>query len=83
MEVENPLRLRMRRWALACAKRYRFAIPNKVIVDVLREFPHLAEERADLMEEIRTVCMEVNKLKDSQIEKELEQISLDDTAIYE
>jgi len=83
MEIDKAMHAKMRRAALQCVHRFRFAIPNKVIVDVLREFPHLAEEKGDLMDEVRKICMEVNKLKDSQIRKELEENNLDDTIIYE
>ena len=83
MEVDEALYLSMRRWAIKCAHRYRFAVPNKVIVDVLKEFPRLEDERGELMDEVRKVCTEVNKMKDTQIAKEIEEKNSGDTIIFE
>ena len=82
MEVDEALYIRMRKWALKCAHKYKFAIPNKVIARILREFPQLEDEKKELMDEVRKVCTEVNKMKDAEIASELEQ-SGDETIIFE
>ena len=82
MEIDKAAYRCIRREALKCAHKFRFAIPNKVIANVLLEFPHLAQETGELMDEVRKICMEVNKMKDSQIAKELEKNQTDDTIIY-
>jgi len=81
MKVNEALYMSMRRWSLKCATQFRFAIPNKVIEHVLLEFPKLAKQRKELMDEIRKVCLEVNKLKDSEIRKEIDEIFFEDTVI--
>lgn len=83
MESDEALKTSIRRWALKCAHKYRFAIPNKVIVNVLREFPMLEDEKGDLMENVRDICTEVNKMKDTDIARELHENSADETLIYE
>ena len=83
MKVDEALYLSMRRWALKCAHKIRFAVPKEVIVGVLKEFPKLEDDRGELMEEVRKVCTEVNKLKDTEIAAELERNSGDETVIYE
>ncbi|MFH0927031.1 MAG: hypothetical protein V1822_00445 [Candidatus Micrarchaeota archaeon] len=83
MENDEALRASIRKWAVKCAKQYRFAIPNKVIVNVLKEFPHLQDEGGELMDLVREVCTEVNKMGDKEILREARKIDAGDTTVYE
>lgn len=81
MKVSEAMYICMRKCALNCALKYRFAIPNKIIDEVLEQFPKLGKDRKELMDEIRKVCIEVNKLKDNEIRLELEKNFFEDTII--
>jgi len=83
VEDSKEFRHNIRKWALKCAHEVRFAIPAKVIVNVLREYPALVDEKGELMNIVREVCTEVNKLKDKQIEKEMHKYTYEETTIFE